>query len=263
MRLRSKPAALLLVLAWAGVAGAQTPAEESALLTLWKAHNPSNHEAAARTCAAFEKQFPESPLVVVSHSIVGWHALAAGDRGPAVQKLFEACLSDKKDALSESATTMGRRWLSRLDRESVKAGLKLYYADHIGYPASLDELARLPEKKRPPLNDRWGRPWRYRLSDLKRIRGTTAQKYVLESVNVDRDNEIDEALAKPYDVATLLKPQKVLSRDAGHESVSFAAGREPVVLTVGSRYRGVTLAYVGQTILILTDDDHWLVLPCP
>lgn len=253
----------MLALAWAGVAGAQTPAEEASLLSVWKANSPSNHEAVARACAAFEKQYTNSPLAVVTRGMVGWHALKAGDRGPGVLKLFEGMVSDSKVPLHEAATTIGRRWLTRIDRESVKVGLKVWYADNIGYPATIDALAKLPEKKRPPLTDRWGRPWRYRLSDLKRIRGTTAQKYVLESVNVDRDNELAEALAKTYEVATLLKPQKVMSREAGRESVSFAVGREPVLLAVGSRYRGVTLAYVGQTILILTDDDHWLVMPIP
>jgi hypothetical protein len=264
MRLRSKLTALgLLVVLASGAARAQAPADEAALLNIWKTLGPSNNDVTARACAAFQKQFAQSPLSYVTRGLVGWYALQVGDCGDRVVQLYEGMVSDSKDPFPEAASTMARRWLSRLDREKVKVALRKIYVDHVTYPASLDELAKLPAESRPPLNDRWGRPWRYHLADMKYIRGAAGQKFVLESSNMDRDHELRDALKKTYDVATLLKPQKILSREKGRETVNFAAGREPVGLTVGGHYRGVTLAYVGQTLVVLSDDDHWSVLPLP
>lgn len=264
MRSPSKIASILIAfLLVSAAARAQAPADEAALLKLWQAQNPSNHAASVRAFAAFEKQFTNSALDAITRGLVCWHAMQVGDRGDAVTKLFESMISDSKDILPEAASTMARRWLTRLDRERVKDALKYWYARHVSYPNSIDELAKLPPEVQPPLKDRWGRAWRYRLTELKHIRGIAGQKYVLESTNMDRDYELKDALAKTYDVATLLKPQKILSRDPGRESVNFSAGREPVMLTIGTRYRGVTLVYVGQSILILTDDDHWTVMPTP
>lgn len=264
MRSRSRLIALGLLLALAsGAARAQAPADEAALLSVWRTFSPSNHDGTARACAAFQKQFPASPLTLVTRGLAGWCALQINDRSENVVRLYESMLSDSRDPLPDSASTMARRWLSRLDREKVKAALKVAYIEHVSYPPSLDALAKLAEDQRPPLNDRWGRPWRYRVTELKHVRGIAGQKFILESANMDRDYDLKEALAKSYEVATLLKPQKVLSREKGRESVNFAAGREPVGLTVGGRYRGVTLVHVGQTALVLSDDDHWLVLPCP
>ncbi len=242
---------------------AQAQADEPALIAICKALGPSNRDVTAKSCAAFQKQFPASPLMPVVRGLVGWCALQAGDRGEGVTKLFEAMVSDAGTPFSDATTTMARRWLTRLDREKVKVALKKAYTEHVSYPATLDALAKLPEGQKPPLNDRWGRPWRYHDAELKYVRGIKAQKYVLESSNMDRDQDLKDALAKAYDVGTLLKPVKILSREKGHESVSFAAGREPVVLAPGGRYRGVTLVYVGQNLVVLTDDDHWSVMPLP
>lgn len=264
MRSRSKLAALAAasVLLLPSLVRAQAPADESTLLALWKNFTPTNLEGTVRACAAFNKQFTNSPLREVTLGVVGWCALQLGDRGDTVTRVFESMLSSDDATLDEAATTMARRWLTRLDREKVEVGLRKVYIDLVSYPPTLEALTKLPEGQRPPLTDRWGRPWRYRLAEQKHIRGL-GQKYVLESVNVDRDHDLKDALGKTYEAATLLKPQKVLSREKGRESVAFAAGREPVVLAVGGRFRGVTLVHVGQTLVVLTDDDHWSVLPLP
>lgn len=264
MRSRSKIAALAAasLLLLPSLVRAQAPADEAALLALWKNFTPSNLESTVRACGTFNKQFTNSPLREVTLGVVGWCALQLGDRGDTVTRLFESMISSSDLTLDEAATTMARRWLTRLDREKVEVGLRKIYIELVSYPPTLDALGKLPADKRPPLKDRWDRPWRYRLSEQKHIRGL-GQKYVLESVNLDRDHDLKDALGKTYDAATLLKPMKVLSREKGRESVSFAAGREPVLLAVGGRYRGVTLVHVGQTLVVLTDDDHWSVLALP
>lgn len=264
MRLLSRLTALglLLVLA-SGAARAQAPADEAALLNIWKALSPSNSDEAVRYCAAFQKQYAASPLTVVTRGLAGWGALHVGDRGDNVVKLFEGMLSDARGPLAEAGATMARRWLTRLDREKVRAALAKAYIEHVAYPAGLDALAKLPEGERPPLSDRWGRAWRYRPAELKHIRGIAGQKYVLESANIDGDSDLRQALRKPYDVVTKLRPVRVLSREKGRESVNFTAGSEPVALSVGSRYRELTLVHVGPAAIVLTDGDRWTVLPCP
>jgi len=264
MRLHSRLIALGLLLALAsGAARAQAPADEAALLNIWQTLSPSNSDAAVSLCAAFQKQFPRSPLLPVARGLAGWSALHAGDRGDNVVKLFEAMITASREPMGEAGATMARRWLSRLDREKVVAALARAYVEHVAYPASLDELAKLPASARPPLRDRWGRPWRYLPAELKHIRGIAGQRYTLESVNMDGASDLDEALRKAYDTECGLTPVKVLARDRGRESVSFSAGSEPVVLNVGARYKELTLVYVGRAVIVLSDGDHWKVLPCP
>jgi hypothetical protein len=54
-------------------------------------------------------------------------------------------------------------------------------------------------------------------------------------------------------------------RTADKSAVAFArgAGGDPAVIEAGGAAGGLTLAWVGERLLVLTDGDVWDVVPAP
>lgn len=260
---RSRGALLLagLIAATGLSSHAQAPADESALLAIARTATNPAAEATGRLAAGFVRQFSNSPVAVVARQWAGRAALQGGRREEAVTWLTGAMGGESP--LAQASDAMARRWLTRLDRERVVAALRVWYADHADFPASLDALKALPATNQPPLLDRWGKPWRYRQAEFKRVRGLAGQRYVLESINVNRDNELKAALARPP-AELPVSPAKIMSRDPGRESVSFTrkAGGS-VVLQIGAETEGFTLAHVGRGVILLSDGEHFHVVQAP
>ena len=267
MRLHSKSALLavfwlaLPLLSWS----ASAPADEAAAGRLWQFHQQktSDHAAVVKACVAFEKQYPQSPLITLSHGLAGWHLLKM-EQPRAAAPLFETMISDNPASpLAEAGNTMARRWMTRLDREKVREALRRYYSHNIEFPAVVDKLDKLPADQRPPMTDRWKNTWVYRLTGFKRVGGLFDQKYLLQSAALTTDSDFKEALAKPYPAESGLKPLRYVSREAGKRSVQFAAGAEQILLSEGTKQGPWIFAYAGETLLVLCDGDHWLLLPSP
>ena len=164
---------------------------------------------------------------------------------------------------------MGRRWLTRLDREKVRNALAAYYRNAIEYPINLQPLKKtMPSAKEStlPLADRWGAPWQYQLAAFKIIKGTRGQRYLLQSKTLLESSDLAKALERPYADRILLQPVALTISGNGAQNVVFQTpGDQPekILLSEGGQAAGVTLAYIGAHILILCDGDHWRVVTKP
>lgn len=251
--------------------------DEKALWLLWKNHieNPTNHTSMAASCEEFAAKTPGDPLAIVGQGLAAWHLMKANHIAPARSILEKMSATPshpsvsappEADALRKAGVNMALRWLTRSDLELVKKALQELYAMEIEYPKSLDPLQSLPPKSRPPLTDRWEKPWSYRLVDMRYIKGVSGQKYELQSKMLGGNSDLARALATPYADNIRLKPVRIASSSPGREAAQFISTgekKEPVFLSLGSDAGGIAFAYFGAKILILSDGDHWMILPRP
>lgn len=261
------PALLLLCLGGAcGNPRAANAADERGLWTLWTQHReaPDQHTAIVDACAAFETSSPQDPFLAVSRTLAAWHLLKAGQRDAARARLVPL-VSDRRSNLAVAAADMARQWLTRLDRLLVMDALRDVYRKDVAFPESLAALKAIPADRRPPLTDRWGDPWDYRLIGFKYLKGALDQKYQLRSVRLGDDSELEAALQVPYaSRITLGSPTRILT--AGTSVIAEfetegTQGKRTQRISVGSRSAGILFAHMGQYLVVLSDGDHWSILP--
>ena len=262
---------------------------ERALVSVWRQHigNPGDHTRIVHLCGLFKAKHPDDPLLVVSESLAAWHLLNLGRTNAAVKALEPLAADEEKgDHLRAAAREMARAWLTRIDREKTMQCLRRIYLDRVEYPDSLDHLGRLPEDKRPPLTDRWGKRWSYQLVGFKYVRAVKAQRYELHSTTLGPNSDLARALAASYASGIRLVPTRLVAsprpavdfgtrtRDDGLRGPSDLRRRRPAApdttqlqgkirIALGQEVKGVRLAYVGRTGIILADRNHWLVFPKP
>jgi hypothetical protein len=243
---------------------AQSPApDERGLWLAWVAstNTPDDHAAVMTACNQFRIKAPQDPFCVVVAGMEAWHLLAMGNTNAAMA-LFEPMLSIPENAtpLQSAGAEMARGWLTRLDREKVRAALKKIYLKKIEFPSSLDPIKTLKMKSLPPFTDRWGKPWMYRLESS--IKGLESQQYVLESSQLGSRSDLAKALALPYAGRVSLEPVKVSPVSA--DTVEFALrGGKSGYLQAGGVLNGVTVAYIGMNIIVMADESHWRVVLKP
>ncbi len=249
-------------LAAAWVAAVAAADEQDQALLLWRAQakTPTNHAAHAVAWRAMESQFPSGELRPVIRGFAAWHLLKSGGTNDAVT-LLEAMSLGKSTPVEQAAAEMARRWLTRLDRERVRAALKAQYQKDVAFPPALDVLRALPEAERPPLTDRFGSPWQYAIDGFKRIAPTRGQRYRLGSSQLGESSDLAAALARPYGAGAT--PPRPLRRGADGTAIIFLVGTERPVVSVGTKVGGWMLAWAGSKLLVMSDGDYWALLPSP
>lgn len=247
---------LCAALLWAAAAPA---AEEAALQDLWEQHmgTPDDHEAVLKACHEFAKAHPGEPLLPVARGLEEWHSLRGGRRGEALSMLA-ADLVAPAGPVSEGARRLAQGWLTRLDREQVAAALQAYYRKHVAYPKSLDEL---PAETRPPLQDRFGKPWSYKLTGFAKLQGFPDQKYALQSAFLGEASDFKSALQWPYGSRLLATPVQVVPGPAKTPAVKFTGSA--AVVGAGQAASDLYVAFVGERIIVVCDYTHWKVFPRP
>ncbi len=247
--------------------GAAAESDDRAFLAFWekRAAATLDQAAAIEVCRKEAASQSNSVYLPVIRGVLAWHELAAGRTNEATATLT-SLLSDRKDPISSAANTMACRWLTRLDRERVRAALSAYYARHVAFPESLAPLQALPERQRPPAVDRWNLPWHYRLAAFKRLAGLSDQRYELRSAELEAGSDLKAALAIPYDRPADLTPIRVISRLENQVTVEFQDRGSPprkAALTEGSRSGSLWFVrLMGQSVL-LSDGDRWNLAPLP
>lgn len=251
--------------------------QEKSLWTLWslQTNTSARHEDIVAACQQMQKASPTNPLLPVGQGLAAWHSLHLGKTNEAFVLLSEMAAVATATAAAPTTPTamagaeMGRRWLTRLDREKVRGALAAYYRNAIEYPINLQPLKKtMPgEKDLPlPLADRWGAPWQYQLAAFKVIKGARGQRYLLQSKTLGESSDLAKALERPYAGRILLQPVSLTISGGGVQNVVFQTpGDRPekILLSEGGQATGVTLTYIGVKILILCDGDHWQVIPAP
>ncbi|MBI2438902.1 MAG: hypothetical protein HYV36_08855 [Lentisphaerae bacterium] len=236
-------------------------------MLLWSAqtNTPAQHEAILRACQQLQLSSPTNPLLSVSQGLAAWHSLRLGKTNEALT-LLNALAAATGAPIALSGAEMARRWLTRLDGEKIQAALADYYRHNLEYPINLQPLKKTATNSSVPLTDRWGAPWQYELTTFKVIKGARGQRYRLESKTLLEFSDLNKALAAPYAGRIRLQPSSVSTTASGAQNVAFQLlGDKPekILLSEGGQAAGVTLAYIGSQILILSDGDHWQVLPKP
>ncbi len=236
--------------------------DERGLWELWCAGTNSAFEAAEvlDACRAFRERSPNDALTVVIAGIEGWHHLKKGNAQEA-RRIFSTMLVDGRAAeLPLAGDKMARSWLTRMDRELVIAALRKAYVRDIAFPAALDALTALDIKPPPPLQDRWGKPWDYRRGST--ISGMETQRYVLESATLGVHSELKEALKLAYASRIDLRPVRMMPNV--RNAIEFRSGAGTMIVRQAGDLSGrVSLAYIGSNIIVITDGNHWSVLPKP
>ena len=219
------PWTALFLWLWLSRAASGQDAPERALWTLWTLHQQAlasaDRQPVLAACERLSAAQPPGPLAAVGRGIAAWHQLKMGNTNEAVRLLKAMVESPDPDPLARAGSAMARRWLTRLDREQLRAALKAYYLAHIRYPDSLEALAAWKPSEPLPLTDRWRQPWRYRLAAFERVRGLSAQKYVLESPALAGSSDLAAALTRPYAGAIGLRPREAAEAGEGKVSVLF------------------------------------------
>lgn len=252
----NRPAILLpLLLALLLPAPARADADEDLFGRLFQLHltNAAADAAMAAQAARTADSLPPGPYRSAARALQGWRLLRAGKTADA-RAAYAALLADP--ATPASLAELARRWLTRLDLEQVRAALRTAWIRDIRYPESLEQL---PEP-RPPLKDRWDRPWSYRVRASKRL-GAEGQTYDLQSTALGADSALAPALARPWPDAL---PVRILSVAGANPVVTFEtipplAPHRPA-LSEGKSWNGLVLVKVGPKALLLVQGDH-LFLP--
>lgn len=253
---------LLVGLASGMTCRAQSPApDERGLWKVWVAstNSVSDHAAVVAACREFKVKAPQDPLIVVASGMEAWHLLKMGDTNVA-RTLLEPMSSVPENATSiqTAGAEMARSWLTRLDREKVRAALKKIYVRDLEFPASLEAIKTLKIAKLPPFTDRWGKPWIYRQKSV--VKDMVAQQYILESNRLGALSDVAKALALPYASRITLEPARLVN-DTMVEFTTSAG--KPGVLQAGGSLDGVTFAYLGANIIVMADENHWRIVVRP
>jgi hypothetical protein len=254
-------AALLLTVIGSACA---EPADEQALETLWQYHvaNIEHHTDVAAACKRYETQHHGDPLVVVSQGIAAWHLFNAGDTNAAIKVLMPT-LDRRRTDLQRFSSDVARSWISRMDMLKLKAALKEYYRDEVAFPAKLSQLNVLDGAHTLRFADRWQTDWGYKLVGFRKLPGLRDQKYRLTCQRLGSRSDLHTALAIPYASRITLQPVKEISTSSGTVVEFTSPTGNPLVMSLGTRDRGIVFAYLGKRILLLSDGDHWSLLPRP
>ena len=236
-------------------------AEEGAVLELWTQHieAPNDHEAMLKACRDFAKAHPDDPLLPVVRGLEAWHQLRTDHRADALQ-IMAADLPAPPGPITDGARRIALGWITRVDRESVAAALQAYYRKQVAYPKSLELLP--PDPKRPA-NDRFGKPWNYKLTGFAKVPGFTDQKYSLQSGFLGDTSDFKAAVQLPYAARISATPAQVVAGPANLPAVKFnVAGGAPVI-AVGQAAGDLYLAFVGARIVVVCDYTHWKIFSRP
>lgn len=259
-KIRHAAAALLLACAVRLPAG---EADERALARLWTQHLAASnrHAEAAAACQSAESTLAGSPLLPVCRGLRAWHLLKAGATQEAASVLGQLT-EGAAPAAAPAAELMAKRWLTRLDRERVRAALRLAYRKEVQYPAALERLRKLPGGDLLPYEDRWGQSWKY---EPRPLAGLPGQSFVLESARMGGASDLAAALAAPGAVPADLVPVRLMD-DGATRLVEFSTGgdaKRKAIAGEGGEVGRCVLAYIGARILVLSDSDRWIVLAMP
>ncbi len=247
---------------------AATP-QEDAFLRTWGVHAraPQDHKAVIAACqTVMDRASTLGDYLPAVKTLAAWHLLASGNRTDAV-RIFESALTQGRaaDPVARYADNMARRWLSRIDQESVEKALKAYYIDNVEYPSSLAPLFNLPKDKAPPKTDRFGTPWVYKTEGFSRLKTAPNQRYTLYSQTIGvRASSLS---AMPTDTYGLKRASLVARRGTNPLSVEFEtdteAGVQRGIATENGLINGIRFLRIDSdnrfALLVDGDCDYWVV----
>ncbi|MDA3925307.1 MAG: hypothetical protein PF904_11485 [Kiritimatiellae bacterium] len=262
MKLKVNVCLMFLFVAGLSVQAAVPKPDERALWKVWCTGTNSAFVASdvLDACKEFKSKSSKDSFSVVISGFEGWNYLKAGNI-VAAAKIFKSMLVEGSATdIQNAGDKMARSWLTRIDREKVAVALKTIYKRDIEFPASLDALKSLKKTAVPPLSDSWGKAWDYRLES--RIKGMAAHRYVLESSVLGGRSNLKKSLEVPYADGIKMKPLRILKKVKNMVEFRNSSGKS-VVRKLGDSSGRINLVYIGSNIIVLSDGNHWSVMPKP
>ena len=259
----------LLIVAAALLPCGARAANEAELKRLWDQHlaSPEDHAGVIESCRRFVALDAGDPLIPVARGIEAWHWFRSRKNDEAAGVLAPYLIA-KPSLINTGATAIANGWMTRLDRERVAQSLQLYYRKEVGYPASLADLVahpKIPREQRPPLADRFGNPWQYRLVGIKGLPAFQDQRYELLSTALGDQSELEAALKSPYGFGIEVVPEQVWPALNPPQVTFKNPADEGAVLAIplGRSVGGLYLAYIGSDLLIVCNHSYWKIFPRP
>lgn len=245
-------------------------ADEKGVWDIWKKTEaePVNLTELIADCTAFKQANASDPLRPVIDGILAW-AYFKSEKMADGAKLLVPVVNARNTPMQKATSDMARTWLTRIDRIVVKMVLQEYYKREIAFPAKVDDaIDKYADTIKASKVDRWGKPWNYELVGFKHLTKVPKdQKYSLQSILLGEDSDYEKALEIPFGGRINIVPMKMGLTTPGAESVYFKKADDekssPIHIKLGERVGGVALGYVGKNILVLTDGNHWKLLPKP
>lgn len=170
----------------------------------------------------------------------------------------DAWLADlRKSASGEGAVgDAARVWLARVEMEEIDAVLRDYYAENVGFPASLEQ-AKLPEGLR---KDPWGGKWAYRTRAPDGFAGMSSQRYDLGPARFPKLTPLKEAVrTRPKERDWKLSLRAI----AGSNAVEFRLGGAAMpfaTLEKGGKVQDCTLVFIGGNWALMAGPDQLFAL---
>lgn len=254
MRLPNKRSAILPLLLALALPALAADSDEAIFGRLFRLHlaTPTGHVALAAQAGQAAASLPPGPYRAAAQAVQAWRLLRAGQ--PAEARAVYLALSADAAAPTPLAE-LARRWLTRLDREEVRAALQKAWARDIRFPESLDALP----PPRPPLKDRWDRPWTYKPRALKLLKAD-AQRYDLQSPGLGADSDLAAALDRPWPLELPIRPLGVSTAAGSTPVVTFETlSKKPAeksMVSEGKSWNGLALIKVGPHALLLSNGDY-------
>jgi hypothetical protein len=170
--------------------------------------------------------------------------------------------------VTEGGKRLALGWMTRIDREKVAAALQLFYRKEVAYPQVLQQVnshPKVPAEARPPMTDRLGKPWVYKLVGFKTIPNTLNQKYSLQSTALGELSDLKAAVKAPYGSSIQATPVQVVPAPGNSVAVKFNLGATggSAVIGQGASSGNLYLAFAGAQIVVVCDYTYWKVFPKP
>ena len=236
-------------------------ASESDVWDLWQQHTAASvdHQALLQSCRDFITEHPRHTLVPMVRQFEVWHLMKTGQLTEAKNSLT-AMLSLPANAFNDDARQVAQGWLTRLDREIVADALKEYYNEKVAYPQSLSQLS---SAGRLPPRDRFGKAWVYSLTGYSKLPGFGNQKYSLESEDLGDLSDYRKALALDYAARIETAPVRMVTASGSPPSVELNLNGRQIPLGAGQAINNISMSFIGDEIIVLTDGTYWKVFQRP
>lgn len=259
--------------------GQRSNNDEKGLWEIWKLQSgeTNNPSAVIKACIEFKKKNPSDPLGAITQGIVAWNLIAIG-KLDAAERILNPMTKLKASDIQKANVYFAQTWLTRIDMMKIKPHLEAYFRKNVEYPPSLDVFKSLPEDKRPPSKDRWGKPWDYKLVGFKSAPKMPKNlKYEIGSQLLGSYSDMGKALSIPYGSRMNYRPYRKMPGTPGAETIEFLIveekeqseaekiGTKPKtkILSKGMNGNGVYLAYYGAKIMAMNDGNHWKIIAKP
>ena len=157
-----------------------------------------------------------------------------------------------KDPVSEHVRQAAQIWLARARMEQIGSVLRRYYAKHVCYPKSLEEvIGDIPEAIR---RDPWDEPWIYSRHAPTGMSKLADQRYQLGAKRFPDLGTLRSALEKRPALPVFTKV--ALEQVGENKTLRLQTATSQAMIQPGGVVAGATLLHIGENWALLGARDQ-------